>query len=59
MENKHPDWIGLMGVGLGSYTINNLFIEDNQLFESAQVKFAVCESTYNSVESLIISQRRK
>ena len=48
-----------MGVGLGSYTINNLFIEDNQLFKSAQVKFAVCESTYNSVESLIISQRRK
>lgn len=59
VENKHPDWIGLMGVGLGSYTINNLFIEDNQLFKSAQVKFAVCESTYNSVESLIISQRRK
>lgn len=59
VENKTPEYIGLMGVGLGSYAINNLFIEHNELFTKHQIKFAVCESTYDSVESLIINQRRK
>jgi len=55
VENKHPETIGLMGVGLGAYTINNLYFEKSHELVKSNVKFAIAESTYNSVESLIMS----
>jgi len=54
-ENKHPDAVGLIGSGLGAYTINNLYFEDPKLFTKNKIKFAICDSTYISVESLIAS----
>jgi hypothetical protein len=44
-----------MGVGLGAYTINNLYFEKSHELVKSNVKFAIAESTYNSVESLIMS----
>jgi len=45
----------LIGLGLGAYTINNLYFEDPKLFTKNKIKFAISDSAYISVESLIAS----
>ncbi|PPE04409.1 alpha/beta hydrolase [Entomoplasma ellychniae] len=56
-ENHQPETIGLLGVSMGSFVINYGINTYNEEFKKYNVKFAICDSGYGSISTLLLQIR--
>ncbi|AJM71662.1 alpha/beta hydrolase [Mycoplasma yeatsii] len=52
-DNEKPQTIGLLGMSMGAYIINYLTVTQQEFLKKHKVKFAISESAYGSIETLL------
>ncbi|WP_434341837.1 alpha/beta hydrolase [Mycoplasma putrefaciens] len=52
-DSEKPQVIGLIGMSMGAFVINYLTVTEQEFLKATKVKFAICEATYGSIETLL------
>ncbi|MBY7705022.1 hypothetical protein JIY74_33240 [Vibrio harveyi] len=52
-ETEDVETLGLFGMSMGAYITNYVTTTQKELLDKSNVKFAISDSTYGSMESLL------